>query len=334
MIVMIEGELCSVIPFRVALTKRPTVPAVPSAFRDTSGPVVPLSVPMVPFVMFQEYVVPRGHVALQVGIAVKFCVPPVRSVATAGLTATEVKIGKVMVITAGPPSLVFELSVALTKRPTAPAVLPAVKLTALPELAIKPIAGFVRAQEYAMLEGHVTLQVGMAEKVCAFPETSMAVVGLTKTEVTVGTLTVITAGPPSLVFELSVALTKRPTVPAVMPAVKSTELPEPVKDPIAPLERVQEYEMLEGQVTLHVGLAVKGCAPPETTVAVDGLIATELRTGITIVITAGVPCLVFELSVALTKRPTVPGVPPAVNTTVAPLAPLSEPIALLVSVHE
>ena len=49
---------------------------------------------------------------------------------------------------------------------------------------------------------------------------------------------VISAEAP-LTVPLSEALTKRPTVPALLPAVKITEEPLPVTAPIAPLVRVQ-----------------------------------------------------------------------------------------------
>jgi len=49
---------------------------------------------------------------------------------------------------------------------------------------------------------------------------------------------VISAEAPSVV-PLSEALTKRPTVPVLLPAVKITEAPLPVTAPIAPLVRVQ-----------------------------------------------------------------------------------------------
>jgi hypothetical protein len=84
--------------------------------------------------------------------------------------------------------------------------------------------------------------------------------GAIATEVRTGSATVITVEL-SFVTLLSVAFTKIPTVPAVVPAVNVTEAPLPVREPSVLLVRDQAYVMVPGQVELHVGLAVKGCVP-------------------------------------------------------------------------
>jgi hypothetical protein len=74
------------------------------------------------------------------------------------------------------------------------------------------------------------------------------------------------------------ALTKRPVVPAMLPAVKVTCDPEVALSVPRELEMAHEYEMSGGQVALHAGVAVKSCVRPEATVGAVGLTATEDRT--------------------------------------------------------
>jgi hypothetical protein len=70
---------------------------------------------------------------------------------------------------------------------------------------------------------------------------------------------VIITGVLCAVAPLSVALTKRPTVPRVLPAVNVTEAPVvELSVPIAPFVRVHEYETPEGQGDVQVGVAVNG----------------------------------------------------------------------------
>jgi hypothetical protein len=86
----------------------------------------------------------------------------------------------------------------------------------------------------------VTLQVGVAVKICWVPDGTDGAVGLTASEVNVATRgeTVMIVEVP-LVVPPSVALTKRPTVPAVVPAVKVFVEPLPLSGPRLVLERAQ-----------------------------------------------------------------------------------------------
>jgi hypothetical protein len=89
----------------------------------------------------------------------------------------------------------------------------------------------------------------------------MEVVGLNDSEVKVGPVMVIIVGELCLPIALSVALTKRPTVPRVLPAVKITDAPDGVRVPMALLVRVQEYVVPEGQLPVHFGVAEKLAVP-------------------------------------------------------------------------
>jgi hypothetical protein len=87
--------------------------------------------------------------------------------------------------------------------------------------------------------GQVALQVGVAVKVCELVAATVAVGGLTETELRVTvTVTVITAEA-SWVDAPSVALTKMPPVTAVVPAVKVPEAPVPLTEPSVALVTVQ-----------------------------------------------------------------------------------------------
>jgi hypothetical protein len=118
-----------------------------------------------------------------------------------------------------------------------------------------------------------------AENVWFPPEVMDAVAGLTDTESRGGPVVEINAGELCMVMPLSVALTKRPTVPTVLPAVKFIDAPVPLSEPIAPSVIFHEYEMPGGQIALHAGMDVKVCVPPEARAAVAGLISTEERVG-------------------------------------------------------
>jgi hypothetical protein len=85
-------------------------------------------------------------------------------------------------------------------------------------------------------EGQVDEHVGVAEKPCWVPSGNETEVGLTATEVRA--MIVITVGELCFTTPLRVALTKIPTVPPVVPAVKVTEAPVPVIEPIVPLLNV------------------------------------------------------------------------------------------------
>jgi hypothetical protein len=158
----------------------------------------------------------------------------------------------------------------------------------------------------------------------------VAVAGLTDTDVRA--MIVITVGALCLTTPLRVALTKSPTVPAVSPAVNVTPEPEGVRVPIALLLSVHEYTVPEGHVPVHASVVVNGSVPPVPIEADVGLTATELRA--MIVITVTTLCFVTPFRVALTKRPTVPPVVPAVKVGVDVVAPVRLPIAPFESVHE
>jgi hypothetical protein len=105
-------------------------------------------------------------------------------------------------------------------------------------------------------------------------------IGLTDTEfrVLVGvTVTVITVYVPCVVLS-RVALTKMPPVMAVVPAVKFTEEPLPMREPSAVFVRAQEYVIpVAGQVALHVGVAVKPCVLLDGIDGDAGATDTDLR---------------------------------------------------------
>jgi hypothetical protein len=130
-------------------------------------------------------------------------------------------------------------------------------------------------------DGQVVVHVGVETKDCASPEASVTDKGLIATETKCQPpvfVMVTIAAALCLVFPKRVAFTKIPTVPAVLPAVNVTGEPAEVfSEPIALLVMVHEYEVPDGQVELHVGVATKDCEPPRATVAPVGLIATEVR---------------------------------------------------------
>jgi hypothetical protein len=80
------------------------------------------------------------------------------------------------------------------------------------------------------------VHVAVAVIACAPPNPTVGEAGLkaTETRVMVDTVIVITVEL-SLVTPLSVALTYMPTVPEVVPAMKLTEGPEPVIEPMETL---------------------------------------------------------------------------------------------------
>jgi hypothetical protein len=148
-------------------------------------------------------------------------------------------------------------------------------------------------------------------------------------------VTVMTVLAPSIV-PLRVAFTKIPTVPEVVPAVKVTVAPLPLSEPNVPLVSAQAYVIVSGQVTLHVGVAVKTVPVLAPTEGAVGLTVTEVRVigVVVIVIIAAELCSVIPLSVAFTKRSTTPAVLFAVKVTEAPVVVLSWPTVLFVRVHE
>jgi hypothetical protein len=325
--------------FRVAVTVKLTAPPALPAVNVVDTPVAGVKLPSL-LLRDQAYVMPVvGHVALHVGVATKACELPEVTVGAAGFTVNEVSVVEevvVTVITVDVPRVVPP-SVALTKMPPVIAVLPAVKNTEPPVPLSEPSALLVRTHAYAMPDGQVALHVGAAVKAIVFPELTVGVVGLIATDSRMMkvVVTVMTVVAPRVV-PLRVALTKMPTVPAVLPAVKATEAPTPPSEPSRELLKTHTYVMPEGQVVLHVGVAVKGWVPPEPTVGMIGLTATEIRTAevVLMVMIAGRLCTVTPFSVALTKSATVPTLLPAVKVTGMPTAEPRVPIEPFVSVHE
>jgi hypothetical protein len=160
----------------------------------------------------------------------------------------------------------------------------------------------------------------VVEKLSCPPVDTLTAVGemVTWFKVGVDTETVITVLAPTVVPE-SVALTNRPTVPAVLPAANESLLPEPLRVPSALLDRPQVYEMVPGQVPLHVGVAVKDCDFPAATEGEVGLTATDVRvTTVAVTVIVAVPIFVVPLSVAFTKRLPVQATVPAVTITELP----------------
>jgi hypothetical protein len=81
-----------------------------------------------------------------------------------------------------------------------------------------------------------------------------------------------------LMIPFSVALTKMPTVPPPLPAVKFTEGPMlGLIEPSVVLVRAHAYVAPEGHVALHMGVTVNCCLPPELTVGAIGLSATDVK---------------------------------------------------------
>jgi hypothetical protein len=91
-----------------------------------------------------------------------------------------------------------------------------------------------------MVSGQVALHTGVAVNSWVLPEATVGDVGPIESEVKVMTVTItlITVFV-STVVPLSVAFTKIPTVPPVLPALKVTDIPLPLSEPRAALERFQ-----------------------------------------------------------------------------------------------
>jgi hypothetical protein len=97
-------------------------------------------------VRFQEKIISEGHVDEHVGVAVNGEVfPPTTTAADGGETATEFRITTVIAAEA---SLMTPFRVTLTKSPTLPAVVFAVKRTGFPEDLLRvPSEGLESAHE-------------------------------------------------------------------------------------------------------------------------------------------------------------------------------------------
>jgi hypothetical protein len=167
-VIVITVELPALIPPREALTNIPTVPAVLPAVNLTDAPV-PAREPSEPAESAHWYEIPDDGQAppLHDGVAVKVLVPAGERVGVVGLMDNEARViaDEVTVINACVPWVV-PLSVAFTKRPADPAVLPAVKLIATPVgTLIDPIVLLVRAHVYEIPDtGHLEVHAGVAAK--------------------------------------------------------------------------------------------------------------------------------------------------------------------------
>jgi hypothetical protein len=281
MTTVISVDPSLVIPFNVALTKIPTDPWTVPAVNVCVDPE-PLRAPRVGLESAHTYVTVPGQVEVQVGVAVKGCVPVVLTVGVSGPTATEVRLMTVTVMTVDA-ILVFAPRVALTKIPPVTAVGPAVKVTVAPVPVIAPRVALVTDQTYVTVPGHEGVHAGVAVKGWVPVALTVGVSGLTATELSTGVVTVITVFD-STVVPLRVALTKIPPVIAVVPAVNVTEAPVPVSAPRVALVTAHAYVMVPGQVELHVGVAVKGWVALIETVGVVGLIATDVMVAVETVI--------------------------------------------------
>jgi hypothetical protein len=151
-------------------------------------------------------------------------------------------VGELTIVIFPSPPAVTALNVALTKIPRVPAVEPAVNVTLYPLPVSDPKPPFVRVHTYVMpLPGQVELHVGVAVNGIEPPVPRVAGDGLTATDSRVtDEAAIVISVEVSLVTPLRVAFTKIPTVPAVAPATKLTEAPEPVIVPIVLFVRDHE----------------------------------------------------------------------------------------------
>jgi hypothetical protein len=218
----------------------------------------------------------------QVGTAVNVCELSTATLADCGLIDTPVRTAVPVPATVIIVELPFSvpLSVALTKMPTVPPVLPALNLSVLPLPLSEPSVVLDKAQTNVMPEaGHVELHFKVAVNVVALPAETEGDVGDRVTEVRVTPETVITVFPFTS-FPLSVAFTNMPTVPETVDAVNVTEEPAPLSVPSEVLVRDQVYSIPEeGHEGVHVGLAEKEVWLLAATMGKVGLIDTEVKVG-------------------------------------------------------
>jgi hypothetical protein len=139
-IVMSTGGLSTCLPFNEPLAKITNVPAVVPAVNLTGFPAEESKLPMPALFMDHEYTAPDGQVAEQVGVAVRVTLPLAASVAEEGSTFTDMSEGMEM----GPMSMIagelrteMPFKVAFTTSEVSPAAMPAVKVTAGPEVAFR-----------------------------------------------------------------------------------------------------------------------------------------------------------------------------------------------------
>jgi hypothetical protein len=161
--------------------------------------------------------------------------------------------------------------------------------------------------------------------------------GLTATDITAWVAAEMLIGTPLLssVRLLSVALTKRWTVPGALPAVKEMKAPEvELSVPMDWSLRVQAYAAPDGQVQEQLTEAAKSSEPPGARAAEEGRMDTEVRTGVDdIVMVAPLLCWVTPPRVPLAKSVTDPALLPALNVTELPAVELSVPIEGLLRDH-
>jgi hypothetical protein len=147
---------------------------------------------------------------------------------------------------------------------------------------------------------------------------------------------VIVAGLLCWATPLKVAFTKTPTLPAVSAAVKVVALPDAgLRLPSAVLVKLHEYVIPDGQVSEHVGVAVRLWVSPPVNPARTGVMATDVRVTVEELMVMGTPELITvrPSKEALTNRVTEPTEDPAVNVTWFPLDEFSSPKPDPVSAH-
>ena len=141
----------TVLPSKVALRLRPTVPTVFPAVKVTAGPVVVFSWPRLLLWSDHWYDISEETQGpgLQVGSAENCCVLPTWTVGdcTFMVTLLRTMVAVVVIVIMADDSAVFPLREAFTKRPTVPVRVLEVKVTGLVLVEFRePMALFVIAQ--------------------------------------------------------------------------------------------------------------------------------------------------------------------------------------------
>ena len=141
----------------------------------------------------------------------------------------------------------------------------------------------------------VWVHIGVAEKDCVLPEATVGAAGLIDTDVRMFAAVTVISVEVIRVVPLSVALTKMPTVPAVLRAAKVVETPlAGLIVPSVVLVGAHAYVMnvVGHPDMLHVGFAVNTCVPLKPTVGNVGVTDTEDR-----VLTGAAETVITVLSV-------------------------------------
>jgi hypothetical protein len=221
----------------------------------------------------------------------------------------------VVIVMAAVAILFTPLRLALTVNVTIPAVDPAVNVMVRPLEGLTEPRVLFNDHAYVMPEDgqEPGEHAGVAANPSAPPVRTVTDVMLRVTPVRIGVTAVlmVMAAESVAILPLRVAVTVKVTGPELDPAVNV--MVEPVVELTLPrvLFSVHAYEMPEGQVAVHVGVAAKSCVPPGATVGAVGLTVTEERViGLTVsVAVAIVECLAESLTKTLTvKAPVVVGV--------------------------